>query len=89
MLRLEIREPGQKIDAAIARREAGEPQAPYWLGLSGDERGAARAGLRAWAGQAGLVRYRGYFAKLPPCCPSPGGRNRALHREGGVAPDLR
>jgi len=59
MLRLEIREPGQKTDAAIARREAGEPQARYWLGLSGDEREAARAGRRAWAGQAGLVRYRG------------------------------
>lgn len=35
MLRLEIKKPGQKIDAAIARREADELQAPYWLGLSG------------------------------------------------------
>ena len=68
MLRLEIKEPGQKIDAAIVRREADEPQAPYWLGLSG-EREAVLAELRAWAGQVGLVRYRGYVAKLPPLLP--------------------
>lgn len=88
MLRLEIKEPGQKIDAAIARREADEPQARYWLGLC-REREAVLAELRAWVEQVGLVRYRGYVAKLPPLLPPPGGRNRALHRDGGVTPDLR
>jgi hypothetical protein len=60
---------GQKIDAAIARREADESQAPYWLGLSRDEREAALAELRAWVEPIDLVQYRGYFAKLSPCCP--------------------
>ena len=68
-LRLEIKKLGQKIDAAIARREADEPQAPYW-GLSGDEREAVLAELRAWVEQIDLVQYRGYFAKLSLCCPS-------------------
>ncbi len=34
MLRHEIKKLGQKIEAAIARRNADEPPAPYWLGLS-------------------------------------------------------
>jgi len=69
MLRLEIREPGQKTDAAIARREAGEPQAPYWPGLSGDERGGGprRAAGLGRTGRPGPVP--GHFAKLPPCSP--------------------
>src|SRR5580658_1091902 len=32
---------------------------------------AALAELRAWVEQIDLVQYRGYFAKLPPCCPHP------------------
>jgi hypothetical protein len=67
MLRLEIKKLGQKIEAAIARRDVGEPPAPYWLGLSGEEHAARLAELRAWVEQVGLVQYRGYFANLPPC----------------------
>ena len=70
MLRLEIKHLGEKIEAAIARRDAEEPQAPYWLGLSKEDRAAAVAQLRAWVEQVGLVQYREYFAKLPPCWPS-------------------
>jgi hypothetical protein len=70
MLRLEIKQLGEKIDAASARRQTDEPPAPYWLGLSKDERAARLAELRAWVEQVGLVQYRGYFAKLPPCWPS-------------------
>jgi hypothetical protein len=70
MLRLEIKKLGEKIEAAIARRDADEPQAPYWLGLSKDDRAAAFAQLQAWVEQVGRVQYRDYFAKLPPCWPS-------------------
>jgi hypothetical protein len=70
MLRLEIKKLGEKIDAAITRRAADEPQAPYWLGLSEDERAAALAQLRAWVEQVGLAQYCDYFAKIPPCWPS-------------------
>jgi hypothetical protein len=70
MLRLEIKRLGEKIEAAIARRDADEPQAPYLLGLGAEERAAQLAGLRAWVEQVGLVQYAEYFAKLPPCWPS-------------------
>ena len=70
MLRLEIKKLGEKIEAAIARRDGDEPQAPYWLGLSKDEHAARLARLRAWVEQVGRVQYRDYFAKLPPCWPS-------------------
>jgi hypothetical protein len=70
MLRLEIKKLGEKIAAAIAGREADEPPAPYWLGLSREEHTARLAELRAWVEQVGLVQYRGYFAALPPCWPS-------------------
>jgi hypothetical protein len=70
MLRLEIKRLGEKIEAAIARRDADEPQAPYWLGLSKDEHAARLAQLRAWVEQVGRGQYRDYFAKLPPCWPS-------------------
>ena len=70
MLRLEIKQLGEKIEAAIARRQADEPPAPYWLGLSREEHAARLAELRAWVEQVGRVQYRGYFAKLPPCWPA-------------------
>jgi hypothetical protein len=70
MLRLEIKKLGQKIEAAIARRDADEPQAPYWLGLTKEEHAARLAELRAWVDQVGLVQYAEYFGKLPPCWPS-------------------
>ena len=70
MLRLAIKKLGEKIEAAIARRDAEEPQAPYLLGMSKDERAAQLAELRAWVERVGLVQYAEYFAKLPPCWPS-------------------
>ena len=70
MLRHEIKKLGEQIEAAIARRDAEEPSAPYWLGLSREEHAGRLAALQAWVGQVGLVQYRGYFARLPPCWPS-------------------
>ena len=69
MLRLEIKKLGEKIEAAIARRNADEPPAPYWLGLSREEHGTRLAELRGWVDRVGLVQYPGYFEKLPPCWP--------------------
>ena len=48
MLRLEIKKLAEKIEAAIARRNADEPPAPYWLGLSREEYGTRLAELRGW-----------------------------------------
>jgi hypothetical protein len=70
MLRLEIKKLGEKIEAAIARRAADDPQAPYLLGLSTEERAAQLAELRAWVERVGLIQYAEYFGKLPPCWPT-------------------
>jgi hypothetical protein len=67
MLRLEIKKLGEKIEAAIARRNADEPQAPYWLGLSREERAVRLAEVREWVDRVAFVQYSTYFAKLPPC----------------------
>ena len=70
MLRLEIKQLGEKIEAAIARRNADEPPAPYWPGLSREEHGTRLAELRGWVDRVALVQYPGYFGKLPPCWPN-------------------
>jgi hypothetical protein len=70
MLRLEIKQLGEKIEAAIARRDASEPQAPYLLGLSKEEYRAWLAKLRAWVDRVGLGQYPGYFERLPACWPN-------------------
>jgi hypothetical protein len=62
----------------------------YWLGLSGGRtRETAPAERHAWVEQVGLVQYRGYFAKLPPCWPSHAEAVIEFHPYSGVAPDLR
>lgn len=70
MLRLEIKQLGEKIEAAIARRNADEPPAPYWLGLSREEHAARLAELRSWVEDFARVQYPGYLASLPPCWPA-------------------
>jgi hypothetical protein len=67
MLRLAIKKLGEKIDAAIARRDADEPQAPYWLGLTKEEHAAGLAEVRAWVERVARVQYPVYFGKLAPC----------------------
>ncbi len=67
MLRLEIKQLGEKLDEAIRKRATAEPPAPYWLGLSGQEHAARLAEVRAWVERVALVQYPTYFAKLPPC----------------------
>jgi hypothetical protein len=70
MLRLEIKQLAEKIEAAIGRRNTDEPPAPYWLGLSREEHGARLAELRGWVDRVGLVQYPGYFERLPACWPN-------------------
>ena len=67
VLLLEVKKLGEKIDAASARRNADEPEAPYWLGLSKEEHAARLAGVRAFVERVALVQYPTYFGKLPPC----------------------
>ena len=63
VLRLEVKKLGEKIDAAIARRNADEPQAPYWLGLSKEEHAAELAEVRD--GSSALPSF-----STPPISPS-------------------
>jgi hypothetical protein len=67
MLRLEIKKLSEKIGAAIARRNADEPPAPYWFGLDGDEHAAELAELRAWVERVARVQWPGYMARIAPC----------------------
>ena len=64
-----IKELAGKVEDAVRKRDADDPQAPYWLGLPPEEHAARLARLRAWVDQVGRVQYWGYFAKLPPCWP--------------------
>jgi hypothetical protein len=72
MLRLEIKQLGQKIEAAIARRQTDEPPAPYWLGLNRDEGMARIAELREWVERVARVQWPAYMTKVPPCWPNHG-----------------
>jgi hypothetical protein len=67
MLRLEIKKLGEKIEAAIARRESDEPPAPYWTGLNADERAVGLGELRVWVEQVARVQWPGYMARIVPC----------------------
>ena len=66
MLRLQVKQLTEKIEAAIARRHADEPPAPFWLGLSREEHAARLAEVRAWVDIA-RVQWPGYMARLAPC----------------------
>jgi hypothetical protein len=67
MLRHEIKKLGQKITAAIASREAAEPPAPYWIGLSKDVFAAELGELRAWVDRCARVQWPGYMDRIAPC----------------------
>ena len=67
MLRHEIKKLGQKIEAAIARRNADEPPAPYWLGLSREEHAARLGELREWVERVARVQWPGYMTRVAPC----------------------
>ena len=62
VLTLEVRKPGEKTGAAIARRQAGRAPAPYWTGLSRDEYAQQPGALREWAGQVARVQFPAYMA---------------------------
>jgi len=70
MLLLEVKKLREKIDAAIARRQAEEPAAPYWRGLDREGHAARLAELRDWVERFARAEYPGYLAKLPPCWPN-------------------
>jgi hypothetical protein len=67
VLLAEVKRLGEKIDAAIARRSAEEPQAPCWTGLSKEERAARLGGLREWVERVACVQWPGYMTRLAPC----------------------
>jgi len=67
MLRHEIKKLGEKITAAIASREADEPQAPFWIGLSKDQFAAELGELRTWVDRMARVQWPGYMDRIAPC----------------------
>jgi hypothetical protein len=69
MLRLEVKQLGERIKEASAKRQAEKPQAPYWLGLTAEEYATRLAELRAWVDEVARAQYPGYLAVLPPCWP--------------------
>ena len=57
VIRLEIKHLAEKVGEAAARRQAEDPQAPYWLGLSEGEHAARLTELRGWVEQVGNGQY--------------------------------
>ena len=76
MLMLRWRSSGsaRRSTAAIARRDADEPQAPYWLGLSKEEHAARLAELRAWVERVALVQYPDVLRQAAALLASPAER---------------
>jgi regulator of replication initiation timing len=70
MLHLEIKKLGEKLDEAIARRQAAGPPAPFWLGLSKEEHAARLAEVRAWVERVAASQWPGYMSRLAPCWPN-------------------
>jgi hypothetical protein len=67
MLRLQVKQLGAKLDEAIARRQAADPPAPFWLGLSEAEHAARLAEVRGWVERVASVQWPGYMTRLAPC----------------------
>jgi len=67
LIRLELKKLGEKADEANGRRQAADPPAPYWLGLSREEHTARLAEVRAWVDRVARVQWPGYLARLAPC----------------------
>jgi len=67
MLRLQVKQLGEKLEELFADRQVADPAAPYWLGLPREEHAARLAEVRAWVERVALVQYPTYFSKLPPC----------------------
>ncbi len=65
-----IKELAGKVDEAVRKRAADDPQAPFWVRLTEEEHAAQLAALRSWVDQFARVQYPGYFAKLPDCWPA-------------------
>ena len=64
---LKVKQLGERLDEATAKRQAADPPAPFWLGLSEEEH-AARAGeVREWVERVALAQWPGYMARLAPC----------------------
>jgi hypothetical protein len=70
LLRLEVRRLAEQLAEAVSKNRLAPPAAPWWLGLSPDERGQQLAELRDWVDRFARVQYPGYLARLPPCWPN-------------------
>jgi hypothetical protein len=62
-----IKNLGEKLDEAIARLQASDPPAPFWLRLDDEERAGRLAELRDWVDRFARVQYPGYLSRLPDC----------------------
>jgi hypothetical protein len=62
-----IKQLGEKLDEAVRKRAADDPQAPVWIRLDEEERAARLAVLRDWVEKFARPQYPKYLAKLPSC----------------------
>jgi len=67
ILRLQVKQLAERADEANGRRQAADPAAPCWLGLSREEHAARLAEVRAWVERVACVQWPGYLRRLAPC----------------------
>jgi len=66
MLRLEVKQQGDRLDEAVAKNRLKPPPAPWW-GVSRAEGEAMLAELREWVETFLRPHYPGYMTRLPAC----------------------
>jgi len=90
VLMLEVRKPGEKIDAAIARRQAGEPRRRTASACPATSTRSSPALCGSGPGRSPVSSSRRTWPRFPACWGgAPGGVLGAREPHGGVGPDLR
>ena len=71
MLRLQVKQLGERLEEAIGKRKLAPPPAPWWVVDEATGR-KLLAALRGWVDQFLRKHYPGYLAGLPRCWPNHG-----------------
>ena len=67
MLMLEVKQLREQAAEANATRQAADPPAPFWVGLSEEGHAARLAEVRAWVERVARVQWPAYMGRLAPC----------------------
>jgi hypothetical protein len=71
MLRLQVKQLGERLEEAIGKRRLAPPPAPWWVVDEATGR-ELLAALRGWVDQFLRKHYPGYLTRLPRCWPNHG-----------------